>query len=129
MCEGDIIEVRDLPALMRFSALRESTVTRPLVEIELDHIRSVLASVEGNRSQRRPHPRHRPQDAAREAQVPLRSLAPVGKNSPSTLRPVVQPDPVTILTRRPRPTRRGSGDRAVRHRPIDKGLFLALTLL
>ncbi|MBI4917403.1 MAG: sigma-54-dependent Fis family transcriptional regulator [Acidobacteria bacterium] len=51
MCEGGTIEVRDLPALMRFSALRESTVTRPLVEIELDYIRSVLSSVEGNRSQ------------------------------------------------------------------------------
>jgi two-component system response regulator HydG len=51
MCEGGTIEVRDLPALMRFSALRESTVTRPLAEIELDYIRSVLSSVEGNRSQ------------------------------------------------------------------------------
>lgn len=50
MTEGDLIEVPDLPSLMRFSALRTGDLTRPLAEIELEYIRNVLASVNDNKS-------------------------------------------------------------------------------
>ena len=50
MTEGDLIEVPDLPPLMRFSALRAGDFTRTLAEIELEYIRNVLASVNGNKS-------------------------------------------------------------------------------
>lgn len=48
MTEGDIIDVPDLPSLMRFSALRSGDPARTLAEVEADHIRSVMASVENN---------------------------------------------------------------------------------
>lgn len=51
MTEGDRIEVSDLPAVMRFSALRESGLRRTLAEVEAEHIRNVLASIGGNRTQ------------------------------------------------------------------------------
>jgi DNA-binding NtrC family response regulator len=50
MTEGDLIEVPDLPSLMRFSALRESGLKRTLAEVEAEHIRNVLSSVDGNKS-------------------------------------------------------------------------------
>jgi DNA-binding NtrC family response regulator len=50
MTDGDLIEVPDLPSLMRFSALRERGFDRTLEEVELEYIRNVLASVEGNKS-------------------------------------------------------------------------------
>ncbi len=50
MSEGDLIEVPDLPSLMRFRALRESGVHRTLAEVEADHIRNVVASVDGNKT-------------------------------------------------------------------------------
>jgi DNA-binding NtrC family response regulator len=50
MAEADVVEVSDLPALMRFSALRESGVDRTLAEVEMQHIRNVLASCGGNRT-------------------------------------------------------------------------------
>jgi transcriptional regulator with PAS, ATPase and Fis domain len=50
MSEGDLIEVPDLPSLMRFSALRERGFDRPLAEVEAEYIRNVLASVGGNRT-------------------------------------------------------------------------------
>ena len=50
MSEGDLIEVPDLPSLMRFRALRDAGVNRSLAEVEADHIRNVLASVDGNKT-------------------------------------------------------------------------------
>ncbi len=50
MTEGDTIEVPDLPDQMRFSALRESGLTRPLAEVEAEYIGNVLASVDGNKT-------------------------------------------------------------------------------
>jgi two-component system response regulator HydG len=50
MTSGDIIEVSDLPSLMRFSALRETGLNRTLAEVEAQYIRNVLASVNGNKT-------------------------------------------------------------------------------
>ncbi len=51
MTEGDTIDVPDLPSLMRFSALRSASPNRTLAEAEIDHILSVLATVDGNKTQ------------------------------------------------------------------------------
>ncbi len=51
MAEGDIVDVPDLPQLMRFSALRAPNLNRTLAEVEADHIRRVLAHVAGNKSE------------------------------------------------------------------------------
>jgi DNA-binding NtrC family response regulator len=50
MTDGDLIEVPDLPSLMRFSALRETGFHRTLAEVEAEYIRNVLESVSGNKS-------------------------------------------------------------------------------
>ena len=50
MTDGDLIEVSDLPSLMRFSALRETGLNRTLAEVEAEYIRNVLASVDGNKT-------------------------------------------------------------------------------
>jgi two-component system response regulator HydG len=50
MTEGDLIEVPDLPSLMRFSALRGAGLDRTLAEVEAEYIRNVLASVDGNKT-------------------------------------------------------------------------------
>jgi len=50
MTDGDIIEAPDLPALMRFSALRQRGLDRTLAEVEAEHICNVLASVDGNKT-------------------------------------------------------------------------------
>lgn len=50
MTDGDVVDVPDLPALMRFSALKGQGLTRTLAEVENEHIVSVLESVNGNRS-------------------------------------------------------------------------------
>jgi DNA-binding NtrC family response regulator len=50
MTDGDIIDVPDLPPLMRFSALREVGLRRTLAEVEAEYIHNVLASVGGNKS-------------------------------------------------------------------------------
>ena len=50
MTEGDLIEVPDLPSLMRFSALSETGFTRTLVEVEAEYISNVLANVDGNKT-------------------------------------------------------------------------------
>jgi two-component system, NtrC family, response regulator HydG len=50
MSEGDLVEVFDLPSLMRSSALRESGLNRTLAAVEAEHIRNVLANCGGNRS-------------------------------------------------------------------------------
>jgi DNA-binding NtrC family response regulator len=51
MTDGDVIEVSDLPYLMRFSALRKTGFTRTLAEAEREYISNVLASVGGNKTQ------------------------------------------------------------------------------
>lgn len=50
MTDGDLIDVPDLPSLMRFSALREAGLDRTLAEVETEYIRNVLASVDGNKT-------------------------------------------------------------------------------
>jgi DNA-binding NtrC family response regulator len=50
MTEGDLIEVPDLPSLMRFSALQKTGLDRTLAEVEAEYIRNVLASVGGNKT-------------------------------------------------------------------------------
>jgi len=51
MCDGGVIDVPDLPSLMRFSAVRGASPHRTLAEAEADHILGVLASVDGNKTQ------------------------------------------------------------------------------
>jgi DNA-binding NtrC family response regulator len=50
MNERECVDVADLPAHMRFSATRESGLNRSLAEVEAEHIKNVLASVDGNKS-------------------------------------------------------------------------------
>jgi two-component system response regulator HydG len=50
MTDDEFIEVPDLPSLMRFSALRESGLTRTLAEVEAEYIRNVLENVDGNKT-------------------------------------------------------------------------------
>lgn len=50
MSESDIIEIPDLPLVMRFTALREKGLDRTLAEVEADYIINVLASVNGNKT-------------------------------------------------------------------------------
>jgi two-component system, NtrC family, response regulator HydG len=50
MTDGDLIEVPDLPPLMRFSALRDTGLDRTLAEVEAQYIRNVLVSVHGNKT-------------------------------------------------------------------------------
>ncbi len=50
MAEENTVDVPDLPSLMRFSALRDTGLDRTLAEVEAEHIRNVLASVDGNKT-------------------------------------------------------------------------------
>jgi two-component system response regulator HydG len=50
MTDGDLIDVPDLPSLMRFSALRGTGFNRTLSEVEAEYIRNVLSSVDGNKT-------------------------------------------------------------------------------
>jgi DNA-binding NtrC family response regulator len=50
MTEADVIDVPDLPSLMRFSALRGIGPNRSLAEVEAEHILSVLANVKNNKT-------------------------------------------------------------------------------
>ena len=50
MTDGDLIDVPDLPSLMRFSALRKAGFTRTLAEVEAEYITNVLAEVNGNKT-------------------------------------------------------------------------------
>jgi two-component system response regulator HydG len=50
MSEGNTIDAPDLPTLMRYSALRGVGPHRTLAEIEAEHILSVLASVDNNKT-------------------------------------------------------------------------------
>jgi DNA-binding NtrC family response regulator len=50
MADGDIVDVPDLPELMRCGDPREIGLGRSLAEVERDYIRNVLASVGGNKT-------------------------------------------------------------------------------
>jgi transcriptional regulator with PAS, ATPase and Fis domain len=50
MADTDIIDVPDLPSLMRFSTLVGGGFDRTLAEVEAEYIRNVLATVDGNRT-------------------------------------------------------------------------------
>ena len=51
MNEGDTIDAPDLPSLMRFSPSQKEGLQRTLAEVEAEHIKNVLASVNGNKTQ------------------------------------------------------------------------------
>ncbi|MBW2589319.1 MAG: sigma-54-dependent Fis family transcriptional regulator, partial [Deltaproteobacteria bacterium] len=48
--DGDLISVTDLPALMKFYVNQKKDVNRTLADVEIEHIRHVLASVNGNKT-------------------------------------------------------------------------------
>jgi len=50
MADGDIIDVPELPSLMRFSAFQPAALNRTLAEAEAEYIRNVLASVNNNKT-------------------------------------------------------------------------------
>jgi DNA-binding NtrC family response regulator len=50
MTDSDLIDVPDLPDLMRYSGVRETGLQRTLAAVEADHVRNVLASVGGNKT-------------------------------------------------------------------------------
>jgi DNA-binding NtrC family response regulator len=50
MTDSNLIDVPDLPDLMRYAGVREKGLHRTLIEVETTHIRSVLASVSGNKT-------------------------------------------------------------------------------
>jgi DNA-binding NtrC family response regulator len=50
MSEGESVDVPDLPSVMRFSAPRGIGPQRSLAELEAEHMRGVLASVNGNKT-------------------------------------------------------------------------------
>ena len=50
MTDSDIIDVPDLPSLMRFSGRGEPGLNRTLAAVEAEHIRNVLASVGSNKT-------------------------------------------------------------------------------
>lgn len=51
MNEGDFIDTPELPSLMRFSLNSAPDLNRTLADVEAEHIRGVLASVSGNKTQ------------------------------------------------------------------------------
>jgi transcriptional regulator with PAS, ATPase and Fis domain len=50
MTDSNVIDVPDLPDLMRYAGVREQGLNRTLAEVEATHIRNVLASVGGNKT-------------------------------------------------------------------------------
>jgi DNA-binding NtrC family response regulator len=50
MNDRDVVDVPDLPSLMRFSAMRGARLRRTLLEVEIEHIQNVLESVGGNKT-------------------------------------------------------------------------------
>jgi len=50
MTDVDKIDVTDLPSLMRFSAAKARNLNRTLAEVEAEHVRNVLASVDNNKT-------------------------------------------------------------------------------
>ena len=51
MTDVEVIDVTDLPSLMRHRTVREANLTRPLEEVEVEYIENVLASVGGNKTE------------------------------------------------------------------------------
>jgi len=51
MCEGDTITLSDLPDYLRFTLKTFKNLTRSLAEVELEYIKNVLDSVQGNKTQ------------------------------------------------------------------------------
>jgi DNA-binding NtrC family response regulator len=50
MAEGEEIDVPSLPVSMRFAAPRPAGIHRTLAEVEAEHVRAVLASVDNNKT-------------------------------------------------------------------------------
>ena len=50
MSDRKLIDISELPPLMRFSPPRASGLHRTLAEVEAEHIRNVLAEVDGNKT-------------------------------------------------------------------------------
>lgn len=50
MNDGNLIDAPNLPSLMRSSITRQINLRRSLAEVETEYVRSVLASVDGNKS-------------------------------------------------------------------------------
>jgi two-component system response regulator HydG len=50
MVDGDVIDIPDLPDLMRVSMPRQSSFTRTLADVEAEYIRNVVESVDGNKT-------------------------------------------------------------------------------
>lgn len=50
MTDSDVIDMPDLPSLMRGNHMRQAGFNRPLAEVEAEHIQNVLASVDGNKT-------------------------------------------------------------------------------
>ena len=50
MTDNELIEISDLPSLMRFSAHRKADLNRTLEEVQVDYINNVLASVNNNKT-------------------------------------------------------------------------------
>lgn len=50
MRDGDVIDIPDLPSLMRFSAFQRTDLNRTLAEAESAYIHSVLAGVDNNKT-------------------------------------------------------------------------------
>ncbi len=48
--ESAVIEISDLPAHMKFDIAKESRINKTLSEVEIEHIKEVLAKVEGNKT-------------------------------------------------------------------------------
>ena len=51
MSETEVIDIPDLPSLMRYSVPRNAGLNRTLAEVEAEHIKNVLTSVDGNKSE------------------------------------------------------------------------------
>lgn len=49
--DGEMIDVPDFPAPMRYSVMGTTGLTRSLADMEIEHIRNVIASVGGNKTQ------------------------------------------------------------------------------
>ena len=50
MTDEDAIDVPDLPAHLRFSAIRKSGLNKSLAEVEANHIHNVIISTGGNKT-------------------------------------------------------------------------------
>jgi DNA-binding NtrC family response regulator len=50
MSEGGVVDIPDLPAVMRYSVGSAIGRNCTLAEIEAEHVRNVLASVDGNKT-------------------------------------------------------------------------------